>query len=182
MNNILLRVLMRFCRQPVAAADVQQMFYCFIVQEEHRDFLRFLWFKDNKPNKHITEYRIKVHVFWQLSFPCSSIYRLRRAALHGGKVRDSKAKQLIMRNFYYDDDLSTFPTNEKAISALKNTKEMLAESTIKLHKIASNTSAVVDAEWAKNLVDLELTADPLPLMQFGTHLELSVRHVHLSCI
>ena len=53
MNNNLLGVLMRFRREPVAVtADVQQMFYCFIVQKEHRDFLRFLWFEGNNPNTH----------------------------------------------------------------------------------------------------------------------------------
>ncbi|XP_056093862.1 uncharacterized protein LOC130072671 [Rhinichthys klamathensis goyatoka] len=170
MNNTLLGVLMRFRREPVAVtADIQQMFYCFIVQEDHRDFLRFLWFKDNDPNKHITEYRMKVHVFGNSPSPAVAIYGLRRAALHGVKEQDSEATQFVMRNFYVDDGLSSFPTDEKAIAVLKNTKEILAESSIKLHKIASNSRTVMDAfppeERAKDLVDLELTVDPLPLQR-----------------
>lgn len=42
LNNGLLGVLLRFRKEPVAiTADVRQMFYCFLVQEEHRDVLRF---------------------------------------------------------------------------------------------------------------------------------------------
>ena len=43
MNNTLIGVLMRFRRELVAiTADVQHMFHCFVVKEDHRDFLRFL--------------------------------------------------------------------------------------------------------------------------------------------
>ncbi|KAK0140803.1 hypothetical protein N1851_022206 [Merluccius polli] len=96
-----------------------------------------------------------------------AIYGLRKAALHGEKEHSSEARQFVMRIFYVDDGLSSFPTDEKAIAILKSTKEMLAESSIKLHKIASNSRTVMDAfppeERAKNLVDLELNVDPLPL-------------------
>ncbi|KAI4872908.1 hypothetical protein NFI96_015842 [Prochilodus magdalenae] len=170
MNNTLLGVLMRFRKEPIAVtADIQQMFYCFIVQEEHRDFLRFLWFEDNNPSKQITEYRMKVHVFGNSPSPAVAIYGLRKAALHGEKEHGSEPKQFIMRNFYVDNGLSSFPTEDEAISVLKRTQKMLAESSIKLHKIASNSRAVMDAfppeERAKNLVNLELTIDPLPLQR-----------------
>lgn len=52
LNNTLLGVLTRFRKEPVAvAADIEQMFYCFKICQEHRDFLRFLWFEDNDPTK-----------------------------------------------------------------------------------------------------------------------------------
>ncbi|XP_034547118.1 uncharacterized protein LOC117818374 isoform X1 [Notolabrus celidotus] len=168
MNNSLLGVLLRFRKEPVAVmADVQKMFYCFTVREEHRDFLRFLWFEDNNPTKQITEYRMKVHVFGNSPSPAVAIYGLRKAALHAEGEDGTEAKQFIMRNFYVDDALASFPTNDEAISVLKRTKDMLAESSIKLHKIASNSRVVMDAfspeERAKDLVNLELTIDPLPL-------------------
>ena len=63
LNNSLLGVLMRFRKDQVAVtADVQQMFYCFVVREDHRNYLRFLWHKDNDPSKEITEFRMNVHV------------------------------------------------------------------------------------------------------------------------
>lgn len=92
-----------------------------------------------------------------------------------------------MRNFYVDDGLSSFPTANEAITVLKRTKEMLAESSIKLHKVASNSHAVMDAfppeERAKNLVDLELTVDPLPPQQslgLTWNLQLDTFTFHVS--
>lgn len=42
LNNSLLHVLMRFRKEWVAiTADIQHMFHCFVVKEDHRDFLRF---------------------------------------------------------------------------------------------------------------------------------------------
>lgn len=108
-----------------------------------------------------------MHVFGNSPSPAVAICGLRIVALHREKEHGSEAKQFIMRNFYVDDGLTSLPTNEKAIAILKNTKEIFADSSIKLHKIASNSRAVMDAlhpeERAKNLVDLELTSDPLPL-------------------
>ena len=45
--NSLLGVLVRFRQENVALlCDVEQMFHSFYVNPEHRDYLRFLWFKD----------------------------------------------------------------------------------------------------------------------------------------
>ncbi|KAL0159072.1 hypothetical protein M9458_047148, partial [Cirrhinus mrigala] len=69
-------------REPIAfSADVQQMFYCFVVQEEHRDYLRFLWYEDNNMGKNVIDYRMKVHVFGNSPSPAVAIYCMRKAAL-----------------------------------------------------------------------------------------------------
>ena len=106
-----------------------------------------------------------MHVFGNSPSPAVAICGLRIVALHREKEHGSEAKQFIMRNFYIVDGLTSLPTNEKAIAILKNKRNV---SRVKqLHKIASNSRAVMDAfppeERAKNLVDLELTSDPLPL-------------------
>ena len=52
LNNTLLGVLIRFRREAIAfTADIEQMFYCFLVREKDCDFLRFLWFQNNDPPK-----------------------------------------------------------------------------------------------------------------------------------
>ena len=43
--------------------DIEQMFHSFIVREDHRDFLRFFWHRNNNPNEEAVEYRMKVHLF-----------------------------------------------------------------------------------------------------------------------
>ena len=63
MMNGLVSVVSRFRKEETAVTcDVEQVFHNFYVNPEHRDFLRFLWFKDNDLNGQICEYRIKVHL------------------------------------------------------------------------------------------------------------------------
>lgn len=78
LTNGLLGVLLRFRQQPIAVmADIQRMFYCFKVKEKHRDYLRFLWHKDNDVEKEIIEFRMCVHVFGNSPSPAVATYGLR---------------------------------------------------------------------------------------------------------
>lgn len=170
LNNTLLGVLMRFRKEPVAfSADIQQMFYCFEVREDHRDFLRFLWYEDNDLDKNICEYRMKVHVFGNSPSPAVAIYCMRRAADEGEEEHGHDAKQFIMRHFYVDDGLASTQSSEEAVEILKSTQNMLAQSNLKLRKIASNNLKVVEAfpvdERAKDLKDLDLELDDVPLQR-----------------
>jgi hypothetical protein len=63
-SGSLLGMLFRIRQNPTAfMADIEQMFYSFVVKEEHRD-LRFLWYKlGTEPDGKIIEYRMKVHLF-----------------------------------------------------------------------------------------------------------------------
>ncbi len=148
-------------------ADVQQMFYCFVVREDNRDFLRFLWCEDNDLDKEITEYRMKVHVFGNSPSPAVAVYCMRRAALQGENDHGSDAKHFVVRNFYVDDGLTSVSTPEEAIDLFRNTQKMLAESNLRLHKIASNSKTVMEAfpkeDHAKDLKDLDLGVDSLHL-------------------
>lgn len=71
--------------------------------------------------------------------------------------------------FYVDDGLTSVATPEEAIDLLSRTREMLAESNLRLHKVASNSSQVMEAfpveDRAKDLKDLDLGVDPLPLQR-----------------
>ena len=78
LTNNLLGILLRFRQDTVAfVADIEQMFHSFLAQEQHRDLLRFFWYKNNDPNEELTEYRMKVHVFGNTSslLHSSFIYR-----------------------------------------------------------------------------------------------------------
>ena len=55
---------MRFRKNAVAiTSDVEQMFYQFRVTENHRDYIRFFWYRDNDFSKPLIEYRMTSHVF-----------------------------------------------------------------------------------------------------------------------
>lgn len=170
LNNSLLGVLLCFRRELVAVtADIEQMFHSFIVKEEDRDFLRFLWFKDNDTSKGIIEYRMKVHVFGNSPSPAVAIYGLRRAAAYGEEEYGSDARHFVEREFYVDDGLLSTPTAAGTIDLLTRTKKMLATSNLKLHKFASNSKEVMNAfpteDHAKGLKDLNLEVDPTPIQR-----------------
>lgn len=169
MNNTLIGVLLQFRKEPVAVtADIEQMFYCFVIREDHRDFVRFLWHESNDPTKAIREYRMTVHVFGNSPSPAIAMYGLRKAALTAQEKYSEGAKQFVL-NFYVDDGLASFPSHADAIQTLKSTKEMLSDSNIRLHKIATNSPVVMEAfpseERAKELKNLDLGTEPLPLQR-----------------
>ena len=79
LTNSLLGILLRFRKNAIAvSADIEQMFYSFLVSPEHRDYLRFLWYQDNDPNKELIEYRMKAHVFGNSPSPAVATYGLRK--------------------------------------------------------------------------------------------------------
>ena len=82
--NSLAGVLIRFRREDVAAmCDVEQMFHSFHVSPEHRDFLHFLWFKENDLSKPVTEFRMTVHLFGNGPSPAVETFGLRRTVDNG---------------------------------------------------------------------------------------------------
>ncbi|XP_077538319.1 uncharacterized protein LOC144150835 [Haemaphysalis longicornis] len=127
LTNSLIGVLIRFRKEPVAVmADIQQMFYSFFVREDHRDFLRFLWFENNDMSKEIVEYRMKVHVFGNSPSPAVATYGLRRTARQGSLLYGEDAARFVERDLYVDDGIKSVPTEEDAINLLRNTQEMLS--------------------------------------------------------
>lgn len=164
MNNSLLGVLLRFRKEQVAiTADIQQMFHCFVVNEDHRNFLRFLWYKNNDLENEVVEFRMRVHVFGNSPSPAVAMYGLKKAAMEGAKDHGSEARQFIERNFYVDDALVSLPTEQEAITLLRNAQALLAASNLRLHMIASNKVEVMRAfpqnDLAKNMKDLDIAAD-----------------------
>ncbi|KAI4894756.1 hypothetical protein NFI96_009065 [Prochilodus magdalenae] len=146
LNNTLIGVLLRFRKESIAImADIQQMFHCFMVREDHRNFLRFLWHKDNDVNKEVIDYRMKVHVFGNSPSPAVAVYGLRKAIRAGAKDYGADTVKFVERHFYVDDGLISVPSPAEAIDLLKRTQASLAESNLHLHKFASNSQAVMQA-------------------------------------
>ena len=164
LTNSLLGILLRLRKEPVAiSGDIQQMFYSFRVQEEDRNFLRFLWYKDNNPERPMIEYRMCVHVFGNSPSPAIATYGLRRSV----EGSDDKVKSFVNHDFYVDDALTSLPTVSEAVSLMKQTQHDLAEHGIVLHKVVSNKEEVIQAfpseQLAKNLENIDLCHDNLPV-------------------
>lgn len=164
--NSLVGVLSRFRREDIAAmCDVEQMFHSFNVDPKHRDFLRFLWFKDNDPSQKIIEYRMTVHLFGNGPSPAVATYGLRRT-VEDGEELDPAVKEFVKRNFYVDDGLISRPTASETIKLVRDTQAALATANLRLHKVVSNSVTVMQAfpteDLAKDIRSLDLHNDELP--------------------
>ena len=165
LTNNLLGILVRFRKEAVAMmADVEQMFHNFVVREDHRNFLRFFWFKDNNPDSDLIEYRMTVHVFGNTPSPAVATYGLRRSVEHA----EQDVQHFVKQNFYVDDGLVSEPDDSKAVDLMHKTQAALrAGGNLRLHKIATNSKAVLDSfpptDLASGLKDLDLTSDSAAL-------------------
>ncbi|XP_069104772.1 uncharacterized protein [Argopecten irradians] len=168
MTNNLPGILLRFRREQVAVtADVQQMFYNFFDCEDHRNFLRFLWYQDNDMSKDLVEYRMCVHVFGNTPSPAVATYGLRRTACENADNFGYNMKEFVEQDFYVGDGLMSLPSAPEAIDLMKRTQQALATAGIRLHKVASNCTQVLKSfpqeDLAKDLKDLEIDTDSLPV-------------------
>lgn len=175
MMNALVGVLSRFRKEETAVTcDIEQMFHSFHVSPEHRDFLRFLWFKDNNLESQIVEYSMNVHLFGAVSSPGVANFGLRMTAEAGREQFGNEAADFLKNDFYVDDGLKSFATPAKAINVIKNTQAMCAAVNLRLHKFASNSETVLEAlpaeDRSKDLKDLDLRHDVLPVQRsLGTY-------------
>ncbi|CAG2209609.1 unnamed protein product [Mytilus edulis] len=163
--NSLLGILIRFRKEMVGVvADIQQMFHSFLVQEEHRDFLRFLWHKDNVIENPLVTYRMRVHVFGNRPSPSIAMYGLRRIGELATESHGDDVKNFINNDFYVDDGLKSCPSSQDAIDLILKTQEaMKMHGNLRLHKFASNSKVVMNAlepgDLAKGLVDMDFEKD-----------------------
>ncbi|CAC5415473.1 unnamed protein product [Mytilus coruscus] len=151
-------------------ADIQHKFNCFVVRKDHRNYLRFLWHKDNDLQENLVEYRIRVHVFGNSPSRAVATLGLRKAAKASDQEFGSHVTSFVTRNFYVDDGLMSCPTKEDVVKLMKDTKQALAKyGNLRLHKFAANCAEVMSAfqasDLASNLKDLDLEADSKPLQR-----------------
>ena len=174
LTNSLLGVLLRFRREPIAmtaesSRSIQKMFYCFLVDEKHRDFLRFFWYLDNNPDNKLVEYRMRVHVFGNSPSPAVASYGLLKTASISGNY-GLDVQEFVSKDFYVDDGLTSSPSVESAVDLMSRAQEALkVNGNLRLHKIASNSKEVMCSfppeDLAKDIGVLDLSKDSLPIQR-----------------
>ena len=139
-TNNLLDILLRFRREVFAvAADIQQKFYSFRVHKEHCNFLRFMWYEDNDPEKSFIQYRMCVHVFGNSPSQAVATYGLQQTIENS----DPEVNKFVNKDVYVDDALTSLPTVKEAVDLLKWTQSDLHTADLKLNKVASNSPEVL---------------------------------------
>ncbi|KAK3736571.1 hypothetical protein QZH41_003145 [Actinostola sp. cb2023] len=93
--------------------DIEGMFHQFKVEEEHRDFLRFLWWENGNLKGTPDEYRTTVHLFGAKSSPGCSNYGLKKVADDYEDEFGLKVADFIRNDFYVDDGLKSLPQKNR---------------------------------------------------------------------
>ena len=167
--NSLLGILLRFRKERIAVTgDIEQMFHSFRIRGDHRNFVRFIWFTNNDPSLPLRDYRMCVHIFGNAPSPAVATYCLRKC-VQGSDV-EPDVFDFVNRNFYVDDGLASFPTEEEALDMLLRTQTVLKqEGKLRFHKFASNSQQVMDAlppeDRAKDLGDINLDLNSAPVQR-----------------
>ena len=169
MTNNLVGILLRFRKEAVAiVADFEKMFYGFYVDTKHRNYLRFLWHRDNNPELDLVEYRMCVHVFSNTPSPAVATYGLRKCAEAPQEMETDDVVDYVTNNFYVDDGLASFSSTTQALDVLGKTQHVLdKEGKLRLHKVASNIQEVLTAVpaedlWASDLKKVDFLPVKLP--------------------
>ena len=167
LTNSLIGVLCRFRQEPVAfACDIEGMFHQVRVNEEDRDFLRFLWWKDGDTTKEPEEYRMTVHLFGATSSPgCANLALKTTADDHATEVGE-EAAEFIKKNFYVDDGLKSVKNVESAISLIKKGIEICKKGGFRLCKFTANRKEVIESiekeDRVKDIKNIDLDKESLP--------------------
>ena len=167
LTNRLLGILMRFREHPIAiSADIEAMFHQVRVAEEHRDYLRFLWWPEGDTDKPAEMYRMTVHLFGGTWSPSVCTFALRQTARDAqGQGFDPDVIEAVERDFYVDDYLKSVKTVTEAKKMVTDVPKLLAQGGFRLHKWISNNREVLEAipegERAVGLQDLNFQALPV---------------------
>ncbi|XP_077869104.1 uncharacterized protein LOC144360065 [Saccoglossus kowalevskii] len=167
LTNKLIGVLLRFRQGPIAInADIEGMFNQVKVPVHERDVLRFLWWKENDPDKSPKHYHMTTHLFGGVWSPRAANFALQRVAEDNKNYFSELTTMTVKHNCYVDDCLKSVPTESIAIKLAAELRELLARGGFKFTKWLSNSKEVMKSiptnEWAKSLHELNLDKDYLP--------------------
>ena len=119
LTNSLIGVLIRFREESTAfMADIESMYYQVSVPEEHRKYIRFLWWPKGNLDNSPEEYEMCVHLFGALSSPSCANFALLRAAFDNEARLGSDTANVLRGYFYVDDLLKSTLSNGKETEGL----------------------------------------------------------------
>jgi len=168
LTNNLPGVLIRFRQEPIAfTCDIEGMFHQVRVNKEHRDLLRFLWWKDGDTSKEPEEYRMTVHLFGATSSPGCANFALKATANDHENEFGARAADFLRNDFYVDDGLKSVPSVQEAIELVNDSKGICSKGGFNLHKFVSNSKEVLktipEPDRAEGVKKIDMDLDSLPV-------------------
>ncbi len=138
----LVGILLRFRTMTIPmVADVEKAFLQISIAPKHRDYLRFLYFKD--PGKLPTEDNFKVFRFARVPFGliCSHFLLDGSIRNHLQELSDDELAQQIQENIYVDNILLSAENLEEAVRHREKSKKIFSQISMNLRAWTSNCEA-----------------------------------------
>lgn len=153
----LFKILLAFREKRVAfQGDVKRMYLCIEVNEEDRDFLRFLW--RNKETGEIEEWRFVKVPFGIKDAPFTAQETFKFQALKYKEIYPALV-DIIVFHRWMDDIVSSMDTEEEVIEAIKRITEMMAEGGFALKKWISSSAKVMESIPLADRIDKDKPID-----------------------
>ncbi len=140
--NELIAVLMRFRLHNITfAADVKKMFFQIKMRKEDRDYHRYLWVREDEPEK-VRIYRWKVHPFGSAASPCIAMFAIKH---HAGVWKDvfPRAAETVIHSTLVDDNMDSVATVEEAKELGTQLVQLYDKAGMQLSKVVSNSPEVL---------------------------------------
>lgn len=112
---------------------------------------------------------MSVHLFGNSPSPAVTTICLRQC-VPDNKNCDPRVSKFVNKNFYVDDGLISYPTEDEALQIIQKTRTTLKEEgNLRFHKFASNSALIMDhlpvGDRATGLVDVNLDLNPTPFQR-----------------
>jgi hypothetical protein len=140
--NDLSAVLTRFRQRAIPiSSDIQKMFHQVGVREQDQSALRFLWRPPGDQGP-IQTYQMRVQIFGAISSPFVCAHILQRTA-EDNRIEFSDVADKVASNFYVDNLLDSFDTEEEAINFAQRIRSLLKRGGFHLNQWLSSSRAVL---------------------------------------
>lgn len=124
-------------------ADIEAMYYEVREHEEHRDFLRFLWWPQAEVTQPLEVYHMNIHLFGAVSFPGIADFALQQTGKDNSDRFSMDVLDTIKQSFYVYDCLELVPSIKQAVKLTKDLWEACAQGGFTLTKWVSNSLEVL---------------------------------------
>ena len=122
-------------------ADIEQMYHQIKVEESDQDASRIVW--RNTPEEEIEDHKMTVHIFGKIDSPCIENWVIKRIVSDRSNKYPVDIINTIHENFYVDDYLDCFNSEERAIDAIQKIISILSNSGFRLTKWLSNNKNIL---------------------------------------